>query len=121
MNERVPGISAALQANGGADGYLTFTDNVGMYPGAKGWLTSDTAEPQYFIITELKSNTQIGVRFIPVDKDDPKLRSGDVEFPYFGKSDCSAYTTGDNARIDLPAQVVPVYQPLFDPLQNLDV
>ncbi len=114
MQVFVPGNS--VSGTGAANGYLTVTTNVGIYPGAKGFIRkADGTLPQYCMISEISGTTLVGIRFLPEGMDDVKLRTGEVKFPYYGRSDISAYTAGSTFFMD--AQLVEVYQPIFDPLQ----
>lgn len=112
---RVPELSTT--GTGDAAGFLTVASNAGVYPGAKGWISkSDNTLQQYVMVTALEGSTKIGLRFLPESPDDPKLRdaSSGVRYPNFGRSGLAAYTAG--SKLYLPAQVVPVYQPIIDPL-----
>ena len=112
---RVPEISTT--GTGDAQGYLTVASNAGIYPGAKGWLSlSNNTLQQYVMVTELSGTTKVGLRFLPESADDPKLRdtTSGVRHPNFGRNNLAAYLAG--SKLYLPAQVVPVYQPIIDPL-----
>ncbi len=114
MQVFVPGNS--VSGTGDANGYLTVTTNVGIYPGAKGFIRKgDGTLPQYCMISDLSGGTKVGIRFLPEGMDDPKLRTGVVKFPYYGRDSLAAYTAGSTFFME--AQLVEVYQPIFDPLQ----
>jgi hypothetical protein len=120
MNERVPKFTGTLTATGGTDGYVTFTANTGCYPGAVGYLSkSDGSLQQKVLVTNLSGATKAGIRFLAEGNDDAALRSGGVKRPILGRSDCSAFASG--SLLFLPAQVVGVHQPIFDPLPNANL
>lgn len=100
----VPEAYAAFAGNGGADGYVTVADNSKFYPGAEVFIVSDTVTGSRGKITDLVSTNKIGVRL---------LKEFPLQPPSYGRSDLSAYLLADNAKIDMPAQVVPVNQPSF--------
>lgn len=107
-SEQVPQITAILTAVGGADGYVSVASNEGFFPGAFAWL-NDGVDMQYVQIAELVGPTKIGIRFWPVSQDDPKLRTGTVTYPNFGRNTCAAFAAG--ARLTQHSQVAPVKAP----------
>lgn len=116
MNARIPAVT--VTGTGAADGYLTVTANDGVYPGAKGWITkSDNTLPQLVLVTDIVSTTKVGVRFIPESASDPKLQTGAVVHPSYGRTGIAAYTAG--SILSLPAQLVEVQQPVFDPIPSI--
>jgi hypothetical protein len=114
MHEQVPAFSGALTANGGADGTLTFASNTGIYPGARGYLSSSSLN-QYVLVVSLVSTTGCRVRFIAESTQDPKINAGTVRPHTMGFSDCSGFTTAQSAKLELQQQVVPVKQPQYSP------
>lgn len=100
-----PAFAQDLTVNGDSTGYLTVVDNAGFFAGAEAYLVSDTAETRA-IITEIVGSVQVGIRFL--------ANSDDKEHPRYGmRSDASAYTTADHARLSMPKQVVRVDQPTW--------
>lgn len=99
----VPATSAALSADGDAQGYVTVASNANFYPGATAWLTSNTQPAKYCKITDLSGATKIGLRFI-----NEKTTSGAFVGPSYIRNSCAAYLVADGARIDMEASVVPV-------------
>lgn len=57
-----PDATAALTANGGADGYVTVADATPFYPGALVWLRSNTVASKQYEITDIAAGNKIGVR-----------------------------------------------------------
>lgn len=107
----VAAASAALSANGVAAGYVTVASNSGFYPGAFAWLTDTTGRNQRCKITGLNINgvaNTIGLRFVSDLNDRPVTASGAATGPTYTRSDCSAYTTLNGARIEQEAGVVPL-------------
>ncbi len=105
----------SVSGTGGADGYLTVSTNVGIYPGGIGYIAkSDGSAAQKCMCSELVGGTKVGIRFLPEGMDDPKLRTGAVRYPNYGRDDISAYTAGSTFYME--AQTVSVYQPIFDPM-----
>lgn len=120
MNERVAKYKGTLTATGGTDGYVTVTANTGCYPGAIGFLfKADGSLAQRVKVTNLNGSTKIGLRFIEQDNADNALRTGAVKRPLFGRSDCSAFNA--TSIVVFEAQVVPVAQPIYDPIAQADL
>jgi hypothetical protein len=119
-HERVPNKKAALTAGGGSDGFVAIGDNTGFYPGGIAWLSkADGSDQQKCLVTELRGTAEVGLRFIPESVTDPKLRDGTVTYPNYGRSDCSGFLATDT--LFFPTQVVPVHQPIFDPLPKSEL
>lgn len=105
----VAAFGAALTANGGADGSLTFSATTNFRKGRTGWLTDANSPSQKCLITEIVSATVIKVKFVA---DQLAVPSGALQTggetrqlgaftPNYGGSDCSAYTTAQSARFDM--------------------
>lgn len=105
----VAAFGAALTANGGADGSLTFAATANFRKGRIGWLKDDNSPSQKCLITEITSGTVIKVKFLA---DQLAIPSGATQAggetrqlgafaPNYGGSDCSNYTTAQNARFDM--------------------
>ena len=95
----IAAAGAALTANGGSDGFVTVASNALFYPGATLYLSSSTVAGRLCLVTELSSTDKVGLRFI-----DKTTTSGIPAGPQYGRDDCSAYLTANNARIDQPQQ-----------------
>lgn len=100
---------AKLTSNGGAKGLLTIADNTGWLPGATINLISDTVGGVELTIVKQVGTTQILCR--------PKISSF-AKLSYQQGVDLSAYTTVDNASVNMEGQVVPVQAP-FTPTQDV--
>lgn len=105
----VAAFGAALTANGGTDGSLTFAATANFRKGRTGWLTDANSPAQKCLITEIVSATVIKVKFladqIVIGTGSP-LTGGTVRnlgdfAPNYGTSDCSNYTTAQSARFDM--------------------
>lgn len=105
-----PEAFALLTMDGDSQGYVTVADNAPFFPGAFAWLFSDTQPSRYCLITDLQGTTRIGLRFVNEDGS-----GAGTNAPSYDRSDCSAYLVVDNAKIDMPAQVVPVEPVLVVP------
>ena len=107
MVERIPDIT--FTGTGDSSGYLTGVSNVGVYPGATGYLRkSDNTANQFVQVTDVVGATKVGLKFLPEGMDDVKLRNGVVKFPNYGHTDLTAYGAG--SILQLPAQTAPVNQ-----------
>jgi hypothetical protein len=97
-----PATVDALTANGGTDGYVTVTSNAQYYPGAYVCVRGDTVAGQRYRITNLSGSTKIGLQKVP-SFGDPQNQG-----PRYTRSDLSAYTTADNAKVFQEPSVVRV-------------
>lgn len=104
--EEVSAWGQALTADGTTTGYVTVADTSGFYPGAEAWLSSSAAQ-QRVIITEIKSGTQVGVRFVATEV------TNSSALMYGSRSSAAAFTTALGSRLDMPQQLVRVIQPSF--------
>lgn len=91
---------ASFTSDGTTDGYVTVASNADFYPSARVWIWDDNTAGREYIITDLVGSTKIGVRLVSL-------------VPSYTRSNVSAYTTGQNAKISMDAQVVRVDQPTF--------
>lgn len=105
----VAAFGAVLTANGGTDGSLTFAATAAFRKGRLGWLKDDNSPSLKCIITEVVSGTVIKVRAVPDQLVlGTSAQGGGVAetrqlgafTPNYGTTDCSAYTTAQNARFD---------------------
>lgn len=94
--------TANLTSDGDATGYATVASNADFYAGAQLFISDGNSASQLCQVTDLVGTTKIGLRFINVD--------GRLNPPQYGiKSDLSAYTVAQGARLDLFSQVVDEY------------
>lgn len=105
-----PATFAALTADGGATGVLTVASTAAFYPKAFGFISDDNTASRRIQITEILSATTMAARF--VQEENLATSNSQVQGPSYGRSDFSAYTAGQNAKVWMPAQLVPV-EPSF--------
>lgn len=104
----VPPASAALTANGTSAGVVTVASTTPFYAGAEAFVKDDNSTGVKVIITRLLSSTTMQCRPL-LDADEP-LEAQKNAMNYAAGGDLSAYTTAQNARIEMPSQVVRVRQ-----------
>lgn len=92
----IAAVGKAFTADGGADGYAAISSTTGFFVGAKCNVSSDSLQSTG-IVTEIKSATSLGIRLTPA------LGSG-LKPATYGRSDLSAYTLAEHARVDQPEQ-----------------
>lgn len=95
INEAV----AAFTADGTITGYIKVADNTNFYIKAFAYIFSDTEPSKFVKIVDKPNTTDIGVLF---------YEPPDFLARYNQKSDCSAYTVADHARIEQYQQIVEV-------------
>lgn len=89
-----PKVHAALSADG-ANGYITVTSNTDFWPGAHVWLNSSTQDPTEYIISEVTSDNEIGLR--PIQPNGGAI---------YTRADTSIWKVADSATIDQAPQLV---------------
>lgn len=99
-----PQTDEALTGDGDVHGYVTVASNVPYYPGALVWLHGTTTAPLQFIVVNLSSTTKVGLRAVL----DPTSNSARAAGPQYGRSDVSAFTMSDGARISQEPSTVRV-------------
>lgn len=94
--------TAALSANGSADGTITVADTTIFYPGATAWLSNSTPANKRVLILKIVDSTHLKAKAI--------LDSGSdaTNLNYLGGSDFTAFTTALGARLSMPRQVVAI-------------
>lgn len=109
INVPVPEATAVLTANGSTAGVITVASTAGFYAGAEAWIVDDNSAPKRLRITKILGATTMQARAMlsqggpdPIDQRNDQRN----EVDYTLGSDLSAYTTGQNASVDMPAQVV---------------
>jgi hypothetical protein len=113
MNIVCAQASAALSSNGDNTGYASVASNTPFFVGAIVFLRSTTVTKRC-IITELKSTTQVGLRFIADDNE--------KQLPiqvYGGRSDLTAFTTANSATIFQESQLVRIDPNYTKPLPTV--
>jgi hypothetical protein len=111
-NVEVPDFFQALTANGDTTGYATVADSSGFYAGAIAYITGPPGSKRC-VITEVKSATLIGLRFISDDNEQQGL--GQI---YGGRSNLTGYTTAGTSKVFMERQLAKVefaYQSLKTP------
>ena len=95
---------AVLTADGDAAGTIEVNDNVGFYPGALAWIWGDTAAKRRVRVIRLVGASTIILAFHGT------AATGETSgvAPSYTGSDMSAYTTTDNAKINMEGQTVRV-------------
>ena len=93
----VGAASAALTADGTADGYITVADNTPFYKGADCFLAKAGSQVEV-IITEIAAAGKIGLQL--------KRAYGVLNSPNYGRSDMSAYTLAAGWSIFQPSQFI---------------
>lgn len=93
-------VVTTLGAQGGTDGFATVVSTVGFVKFAICILTGVAGSPagQRCVVTEIVDATHLGLRFVPTDVKDPKLLTGEVKHPSYGRSDLSAFGNGSTLR-----------------------
>ncbi len=87
-----PAKSAALSADGNANGYVTVASSAGFFVGTRVWLSSATQTSIECFVTELVTGGVIGLR--------------DVASSGYGRTDVSAFLVADAAKLDAPSQFI---------------
>jgi hypothetical protein len=95
----VAAISAALTADGDATGYATVASTTGFFAGCLGFIRNATTAKR-IVITEIKSATQLGVRFIADDNEQQAALQ-----VYGGRSNLTGFTTASTSRIYQESQL----------------
>lgn len=86
-------VKAATTGSGTTDGYVPVAANSVFTVGAFAYLRGPAGSPasQYCRITDLRGSTEVGVVFYPESITDPKLGTGTVKFPSYGRNDVSSF------------------------------
>lgn len=102
MGMWAPEATAALTANGGADGFATIGSNALFKVGATVWLKSDTQPSVECRVESLSGSDKVGLQIKRFQPGFP-----DKEIARYGRDSLAAYLLADNARISQEAGVVP--------------
>lgn len=98
MGRTVQPFGVVLSANGGVSGLLTVADSSVFAEGMVGWVSDDNSASTKVVVSEVVTPTTLRVRQFGA--------VGDQTFP-----DLSAYTTAQNARIDIEGGVIEAPDP----------